>query len=49
MMNRRGSRAPQKSLDSRAMPVPSPYSTKLAAIPVREAVVDVLGSQTHYW
>jgi len=31
------------------MPVPSPYSTKLAAIPVREAVIDVLGSQTHYW
>ena len=31
------------------MPVPSPYSTKLAAIPVREAVVEVLGSTTRYW
>jgi pimeloyl-ACP methyl ester carboxylesterase len=31
------------------MPVPSPYAAALATIPVREAVIDVLGSHTHYW
>lgn len=31
------------------MPVPSPYIDELAAVPVREAVVDVLGSRTRYW
>ena len=31
------------------MPVPSPYAAGLAAIPVREAVVEVLGSTVHYW
>ncbi len=31
------------------MPVPSPYAAALAAIPVREAVVEVLGSRTRYW
>ncbi|MBI4900771.1 MAG: alpha/beta hydrolase [Actinobacteria bacterium] len=31
------------------MPVPSPYAAALAAIPVREAAVEVLGSTTRYW
>ena len=31
------------------MPVPSPYAAALAAIPVREAVVEVLGSTVRYW
>lgn len=31
------------------MPVPSPYAAALAAIPVREAAVEVLGSRTRYW
>lgn len=31
------------------MPVPSPYATALAAIPVREARVEVVGSATRYW
>ncbi len=31
------------------MPVPSPYAAALAAIPVREAVVEVLSSTTRYW
>jgi pimeloyl-ACP methyl ester carboxylesterase len=31
------------------MPVPSPYAAALAAIPVREADLELLGSTTHYW
>ncbi|WBU38575.1 alpha/beta fold hydrolase [Homoserinibacter sp. YIM 151385] len=31
------------------MPVPSPYAEKLAAIPVREGELEVLGSRTRYW
>jgi pimeloyl-ACP methyl ester carboxylesterase len=31
------------------MPVPSPYAAALAAIPVREADIEVLGSTTRYW
>jgi pimeloyl-ACP methyl ester carboxylesterase len=31
------------------MPLPSPYAAALAAIPVREAAVEVLGSTTRYW
>jgi len=31
------------------VPVDSPYSTLLAETPVREHVIDVLGSDTHYW
>jgi pimeloyl-ACP methyl ester carboxylesterase len=31
------------------MSVESPYATLLAQIPAREAVVEVLGSSTHYW
>jgi pimeloyl-ACP methyl ester carboxylesterase len=31
------------------MPVPCPYAAALAAVPVREAVVEVLGSTVHYW
>jgi len=31
------------------MPVPSPYAAALAAIPVREAVIEVLGSTVRYW
>lgn len=32
-----------------AMPAPSPFAEKLAAIPTREAVAQVLGSRTRYW
>jgi len=31
------------------MSVPSPYAAALAAIPVREAVVEVRGSTVRYW
>jgi pimeloyl-ACP methyl ester carboxylesterase len=31
------------------MPAPSPYAALLARVPVTESVVDVLGSETHYW
>jgi pimeloyl-ACP methyl ester carboxylesterase len=31
------------------MPVPSPYAAALAAIPVREADLELLGSTTRYW
>ena len=31
------------------MPVPSPYAAALAAIPVREAVIEVLGATVRYW
>lgn len=31
------------------MSLPSPYAAALAAIPVREAAVEVLGSRTRYW
>ena len=31
------------------MSVPTPYAAALAAIPVREAEVAVLGSRTRYW
>lgn len=31
------------------MPVPSPYAAALAAIPVREAVIEVSGATVRYW
>ena len=31
------------------MPVFSPYAALLSTIPVREEVVTILGSETHYW
>ena len=31
------------------MPAPNPYAQLIAATPVREAMLEVLGSSTHYW
>jgi pimeloyl-ACP methyl ester carboxylesterase len=38
-----------RSLELAAMSVPSPYAELLAAVPVSEKQVTVLGSDTHYW
>lgn len=48
-MNRGGTQDGRRIPRLRPMPVPSPYAPALAAIPVREAVIDVLGSHTRYW
>jgi len=32
-----------------AMPVFSPYAALLSTMPIREGVVSILGSETHYW
>jgi pimeloyl-ACP methyl ester carboxylesterase len=34
---------------NQSMPAPNPYAALVAATPVRESVVEVLGSTTHYW
>lgn len=43
------SRTPKLRLSFWSMPVFSPYAKLLDAMPIREEVATVLGSETHYW